>query len=173
MSLSLLLLTAVAVATEASMHVLCKCGWIDLSSHCNISQIYFAVLYENTQVLCNFKSQFFPICQHEVISGHSPACLNMYFLILVLLVSLVVRIVITIETNLVRCVDVCHCSLRENGLTSTGAIALSRALQRNKSLEELKWVAKWINSLHYLTEIICEGCKNSYIATSINSESAI
>ena len=31
-----------------------------------------------------------------------------------------------------------HCSLRDNGLTATGAIALARALQQNKSLEELK-----------------------------------
>ena len=33
-----------------------------------------------------------------------------------------------------------HCSLKHSGLTSTGAIALARALQHNKSLEELKWV---------------------------------
>ena len=31
-----------------------------------------------------------------------------------------------------------HCSLRANGLTATGAIALAEALQHNKSLEELK-----------------------------------
>ena len=31
-----------------------------------------------------------------------------------------------------------HCSLYHSGLTSTGAIALAKALQQNKSLEELK-----------------------------------
>ena len=31
-----------------------------------------------------------------------------------------------------------HCSLRNNDLTATGAITLARALQHNKSLEELK-----------------------------------
>ena len=31
-----------------------------------------------------------------------------------------------------------HCSLNHSGLTSTGAIALARALRQNKSLEELK-----------------------------------
>ena len=30
-----------------------------------------------------------------------------------------------------------HCSLRDNGLTSTGAIALAKALQQKRSLEEL------------------------------------
>ena len=30
------------------------------------------------------------------------------------------------------------CSLRDNGVTSIGAIALARALQQNKSLEMLK-----------------------------------
>ena len=31
-----------------------------------------------------------------------------------------------------------HCSLYHSGLTSTGAVALAKALQQNKSLEELK-----------------------------------
>ena len=31
-----------------------------------------------------------------------------------------------------------HCSLRDNGLTDIGAIVLGRALEHNKSLEELK-----------------------------------
>ena len=31
-----------------------------------------------------------------------------------------------------------NCSLRENGLTSSGAIALAKALERNKTLKELK-----------------------------------
>ena len=35
-------------------------------------------------------------------------------------------------------VIVLHYSLRDNGLTDTGALALARALQENKSLEELK-----------------------------------
>ena len=34
--------------------------------------------------------------------------------------------------------DILHCSLRANGLTATGAIALARTLQHNKSLEELE-----------------------------------
>ena len=33
---------------------------------------------------------------------------------------------------------VSHCSLKANNLTATGAIALARALQYNKSLEKLK-----------------------------------
>ena len=40
-----------------------------------------------------------------------------------------------------------HCSLNHNGLTSTGAIALARALQHNNSLEVLKWV---LNNTWYL-----------------------
>ena len=32
------------------------------------------------------------------------------------------------------------CSLRDNGLTPSGAMVLARALQHNKSLKELKWV---------------------------------
>ena len=31
-----------------------------------------------------------------------------------------------------------HCSLRDNGLTDTGAKALAKALEYDKSLEELK-----------------------------------
>ena len=40
--------------------------------------------------------------------------------------------------NSYACVHVSFCSLRDNGLTSIGAIALARALQKNKSLETLK-----------------------------------
>ena len=45
-----------------------------------------------------------------------------------------------------------HCSLNHNNLTSTGAIALARALQQNKSLEELKWV---LNNTWCLYKFIC------------------
>ena len=38
---------------------------------------------------------------------------------------------------------VSHYSLRDNGLTGTGAIVLAKALQQNKSLEEFKWVLKY------------------------------
>ena len=38
------------------------------------------------------------------------------------------------------CLITSHCSLRDNTLTATGAAALARALQYNKSLEVLKWV---------------------------------
>ena len=33
-----------------------------------------------------------------------------------------------------------HCSLSGGNLTDTGTVTLARALQDNKSLEELKWV---------------------------------
>ena len=36
------------------------------------------------------------------------------------------------------CLYLVNYSLRHNGLTATGAIALARALEHNKSLEELK-----------------------------------
>ena len=36
------------------------------------------------------------------------------------------------------CLIIPHFSLRHNGLTAIGAIALARALQHNKSLKELK-----------------------------------
>ena len=39
-----------------------------------------------------------------------------------------------------KCVRVCHYSLRDSNLTATGAIALATALQDNKLLEELKYV---------------------------------
>ena len=45
-----------------------------------------------------------------------------------------------------------HCSLNHNSLTSTGAIVLTRALQQNKSLEELKWV---LNNTWYLYKFMC------------------
>ena len=38
-----------------------------------------------------------------------------------------------------------HYSLRDNQLTDSGAVALATALQHNKSLEELKWVANWLS----------------------------
>ena len=41
-------------------------------------------------------------------------------------------------TQVCLCLILSHCSLRGNGLTDTGAIALARALEHNKSLEELK-----------------------------------
>ena len=43
------------------------------------------------------------------------------------------------------CLVIFHYSLRSNQLTDTGAIALATALQHNKSLEELKWVANWVS----------------------------
>ena len=50
------------------------------------------------------------------------------------------------QQKVVRCVctssvfvsDYTHYSIRDSGLTDTGAIALARALQHNRSLEELK-----------------------------------
>jgi len=44
-------------------------------------------------------------------------------------------------------------SLRGSGLATTGAIALARALQHNKSLEMLKWVDNWVSSYQ---KIWCE-----------------
>ena len=38
------------------------------------------------------------------------------------------------------------CSLSGGNLTATGAKALARALQENKSLKELKWVVNWVLS---------------------------
>ena len=38
------------------------------------------------------------------------------------------------------CLIILYCSLGFNRLTDTGAIALARLLQHNKSLEEMKWV---------------------------------
>ena len=46
-----------------------------------------------------------------------------------------------------------HCSLRENDLTDIGAIVLARALERNKSLEELKWVVNWVSSYQEMWRI--------------------
>ena len=44
------------------------------------------------------------------------------------------------------CLVLFHCilSLRANSLTATGAIALARTLEHNKSLQELKWVLNWL-----------------------------
>ena len=42
------------------------------------------------------------------------------------------------NTKLCLCLIIPYCSLRHNCLTDTGAIALARGLQNNKSLEELK-----------------------------------
>ena len=44
-----------------------------------------------------------------------------------------------------------HCSLYNNNLTDTGAIALARALQDNKSLEELRYVVNW-GSYYYMVD---------------------
>ena len=57
--------------------------------------------------------------------------------ILVLLASLA-SLVMIIYSQVCSCRIIIHCSLRDNDLTSTGAITLARALQNNKSLEELK-----------------------------------
>ena len=38
------------------------------------------------------------------------------------------------------------CSLSGGNLTDTGAMALARVLQENKSLKELKWVVNWVLS---------------------------
>ena len=43
------------------------------------------------------------------------------------------------------CLVVSHYSLGHNRLTDTGARVLATALQHNKSLEELKWVANWVS----------------------------
>ena len=48
------------------------------------------------------------------------------------------RIMGFIITSTSAMLIVLQCSLRDNGLTSTGAIALARALEDDKSLEELK-----------------------------------
>ena len=46
-----------------------------------------------------------------------------------------------LETQLLSaCTYNLHYSVYYNSLTSTGAIALAKALQQNKSLEELKYV---------------------------------
>ena len=42
------------------------------------------------------------------------------------------------RTSSTSCLITPHCSLRDNNLTATGAAALARALQHNKSLEVLK-----------------------------------
>ena len=42
-----------------------------------------------------------------------------------------------------------HYSVYHNSLSFTGAIALAKALQQNKSLEELKWVANWFRNVLY------------------------
>ena len=44
------------------------------------------------------------------------------------------------EKSVTVCMHNFHYSVYYNSLTSIGAIALARALQQNKSLEELKWV---------------------------------
>ena len=41
-------------------------------------------------------------------------------------------------TQVCSCLIVFHCSLKANQLSDTGAIALARALQINKSLKQLK-----------------------------------
>ena len=49
------------------------------------------------------------------------------------------------HVNLCILIDSSFCSLSQNDLTSTGAIALGKALQHNKSLEQLKYVWKVID----------------------------
>ena len=68
--------------------------------------------------------------------------------------DLVMRSVVAMATKILKCLccyfyisDCIHYSLRNNQLTSTGAIALARALQHNKSLKELKWVVSWVSLL--------------------------
>ena len=59
--------------------------------------------------------------------------------ILVSLASLASLVmIIPICSQVCLCLIIIHCSLRDNDLTDTGAIALAKALQDNKSLEELK-----------------------------------
>ena len=47
-------------------------------------------------------------------------------------------LVMIIYSQVCSCLIIIHCSLRDNDLTDTGAITLIRALEDNKSLEELK-----------------------------------
>ena len=53
------------------------------------------------------------------------------------------------EKSVTVCMYHLHYSVYHNSLTSTGAIALAKALQQNKSLEELKWVANWFRNVLY------------------------
>ena len=55
------------------------------------------------------------------------------------------EIVYCVSNSSVFISDHLHCSLYQNGLTSTGAISLARALHHNKSLKELKWVVNWVS----------------------------
>ena len=53
----------------------------------------------------------------------------------------------------IPCMNIFHYSLKECGITSTGAIALAGALRENHSLEELKYVANplilnWMHCRH-------------------------
>ena len=63
-------------------------------------------------------------------------------------------------TQVCSCLIILHCSLRDSGLTDTGAIALARALEHNTSLEELKWVVDWVSCYQELW-----GLKNTYLHT--------
>ena len=69
--------------------------------------------------------------------------------ILVSLASLVM--IIPIYSQVCSCLIIIHCSLRDNDLTDTGALTLARALQDNKSLEELKWVVNCLMSWRELS----------------------
>ena len=55
---------------------------------------------------------------------------------------------------------VSHYSLKDNGLTGTGAIVLAKALQQNKSLEELKWVVDSLDRTH------CKHCSVGQVLAS-------
>ena len=63
-------------------------------------------------------------------------------------------------TQVCSCLIILHYSLRNNGLTDIGAIVLARALEHNKSLEELKWVVDWVSCYQELW-----GLKNMYLYT--------
>ena len=57
-----------------------------------------------------------------------------------------------------------HCSLRGNGLTATGGMALAKAIQQNMSLKELKWVVNLVSyypKMWWLNNVV-----RCYIATS-------
>ena len=64
----------------------------------------------------------FPLEAHILVSLASLASLVM---------------IIPIYSQVCSCLIIIHCSLKTNDLTDTGAVTLARALQDNKSLEEL------------------------------------
>ena len=79
--------------------------------------------------------------------------------------------VMIIYSQVCSCLIIIHCSLGTNDLTDIGAITLARALQDNKSLEDLKWVV-WCSEencqccmvrLPYFTMISYTRANHSYI----------